>query len=78
MAGLDEAAAYRRLAAAVDAAAQARHEAAARAQRHWRGPAREDFDERLASVQAEAADLAAEARRLAAAIERAVEEGRGG
>ena len=74
---LDEAAAAaaidacRRVATAVDAAAESRHRAAVEAQREWRGPARDDFDGRLARLQGEAVDLAADLRTTAGAISRA-------
>lgn len=64
----EAAVACRRAAWAVDAAADARARAAAAAQRGWRGPARDAFDADLARVQAEAADLAADLRRTAAAL----------
>ena len=66
--------ACRRVATAVDVAAESRHAAAVEAQREWRGPARDDFDVRLARVQGEAVDLAADLRASAGAISRAVED----
>jgi hypothetical protein len=77
---LDEAAAYeavdacRRVATAVDAAAETRQRAAVEAQREWRGPARDEFDVGLARVQGEAVDLAADLRAMAGAISRAVDD----
>lgn len=64
----EEAAACRRAAWAVDAAADARARAATLAQQGWRGPARDAFDADLARVQAEAADLVADLHRAAAAL----------
>lgn len=69
-------AACRRVAVAVDRAAEVRRHAAAAARVEWRGPARADFDADVRSLEREASHLVADLHATAAAIERDLDAAR--
>lgn len=68
--------ACRRVAVAVDHAAEVRRHAAAAARVEWRGPARGDFDADVGSLHSEATHLVADLHATAAAIQRDLDEAR--